>query len=236
MSKTILITGASSGIGLDIARTYDQLGWQVIGLARAGHKLEQAKTLLSERALLLATDVSDPVQVQTAAALIATRVPHLAVLVNNAGLGRFAPFTQLALADFDTVMDTNIRGMFIVTQTFLPLLKRPGGQIINISSMAGQNGYALGTAYCASKFAVRGFSEALREDLAKERIKVAVICPGLVDTAFFTDLSFAPKPGAALSPHQITQVVQTIIDQDESAAISEITIPSARFGLTNHHH
>ncbi len=174
--KTAIVTGASSGFGRSTARMLAAAGVRVAGGARRTERLE------TEIALQL--DVTDP---DSCARFVAAAVEQLGaidILVNNAGLalGR-APFDESSEEDERRVFETNVNGLVRMTRLCLPHL-RDGGHIVNLGSIAGRQAYEGAASYVASKFAVRGFTYALREDLLGRPIRITTVDPGLAETEF----------------------------------------------------
>jgi 3-hydroxy acid dehydrogenase/malonic semialdehyde reductase len=174
--KTAIVTGASSGIGAAIARALGAAGVRVAGGARRLDRVE------SDVALEL--DVTDPASCERFVAAAAAELGGVDVLVNNAGLalGR-DPFDDSTEADEEVVLETNVHGLIRMTRLVLPHL-RDGGHIVNLGSVAGRSAYPNGALYVTSKFAVHGFTQALREDLLGRPIRITNVAPGLVETDF----------------------------------------------------
>jgi len=186
--QVVVITGATSGIGLCAARAFAAAGAQVVGCGRDQDRLA---SLGREVALALTMDVTDPKAVDMASAAILDRFGRVDVLVNNAGVGLFKPFDETSVADMRRVMDVNVWGSVRVTKALLPAMIGAGrGAVVNVASVAGKRGYANHTAYCASKHAMIGWSEGLRCDLAGTGVKVVVICPPAVRTPFFENAGY----------------------------------------------
>jgi 3-hydroxy acid dehydrogenase / malonic semialdehyde reductase len=178
--KTAIVTGASSGIGLATAQALVAQGVQVAAGARRAERLDQ----IGEGSIGLPLDVTDP---ESCAAFVTRAVKELEgldILVNAAGLalGR-DPFTNSTEDDERVVIETNVNGLIRMTRLALPHL-REGGHIVNIGSVAGRQAYENGSLYVASKFAVRGFTYALREDLLGQPVRITTVDPGLVETDF----------------------------------------------------
>jgi 3-hydroxy acid dehydrogenase / malonic semialdehyde reductase len=174
--KTAIVTGASSGIGQATARALKEAGVRVAGGARRVDRLETD--------VKLELDVTDP---QSSERFVSTAVGELGgldILFNNAGLalGR-APFTDSTEEDEDAVFNTNVNGLVRITRLCLPHI-RDGGHIVNMGSIAGRQAYENGATYVTSKFAVRGFTYALREDLLGRPIRITTVDAGLVETEF----------------------------------------------------
>jgi 3-hydroxy acid dehydrogenase / malonic semialdehyde reductase len=174
--KTAIVTGASSGIGAATARALQREGARVAGGAR---RVDQA---VGEITLQL--DVMDPDSCERFVAEAVERLGGLDILVNGAGLalGR-EPFTNSTEDDEHVVLETNVNGLLRMTRLCLPHI-RDGGHIVNLGSIAGRQAYENGAVYVTSKFAVRGFTYALREDLLGRPIRLTTVDPGLVETDF----------------------------------------------------
>ncbi len=174
--RTAIVTGASSGIGAAIARALAAEGARVAGGARRVDRLETE--------IQLELDVTDPVSSERFVDEAVRELGGLDILVNNAGLGLGRdPFDNSSEEDEETVLETNVHGLLRMTRLCLPHL-RDGGHIVNMGSIAGRQAYENAAVYVASKFAVRGFTYALREDLLGRPIHLTTVDPGLVETNF----------------------------------------------------
>lgn len=189
MSKIILVTGASSGFGKAIATKFAAGGWNVIITGRRKEKLDElAKALKANygiKTLSLVFDVQDKKAVFDNLQNLPTEWQAINILVNNAGLalGRDS-FENANLEDWETMIDTNVKGLLYASKAVLPMLIKEKGHIINIGSTAGKEVYKDGNVYCASKHAVDAISKAQRIDLLPYHIKVTAIHPGAADTEF----------------------------------------------------
>lgn len=190
MQKTILVTGASSGFGKAIAEKFASEKWNCIITGRRKEKIEQLADSLQKtygiNVLPLVFDVQNKEAVFNSLGNLPAEWQSIDVVVNNAGLalGRDS-FEMASLTDWETMIDTNVKGLMFVTKAILPYLtERKKGHIINIGSTAGVEVYKDGNAYCASKHAVAALSKAMRIDLLPYKIKVTVIHPGAAETEF----------------------------------------------------
>lgn len=190
MEKIILITGATSGFGKAIAETFAAQGWNCIITGRREDRLLQLADELRDscnvNVLPLVFDVRDKEVVFATISQLPEAWQAIDVLVNNAGLalGR-DNFADASLDDWDTMIDTNVKGLLYMSKAVLPfMIQRGGGHIINIGSTAAKEVYPNGNVYCATKSAVEAISKAQRIDLLPHRIKVTAIHPGAVDTEF----------------------------------------------------
>lgn len=188
MNRTIFITGATSGFGAACARKFAAGGDHLILTGRRSERLEKLKQELGEQVqvLPLVFDVQDRDAVFAAVAGLPEKWRKIDVLINNAGLalGRDY-FEEGSLEDWETMIDTNVKGLLYVSKAVLPLLIATGnGHIINLGSVAGKEVYEKGNVYCGSKFAVDAISKSMRIDLLRHGIKVTAIHPGAADTEF----------------------------------------------------
>ena len=189
MSKIILVTGASSGFGKAIATKFAAGGWNVILTARRKEKLDELSKALESnygiKTLSLIFDMQDKKAVFDNLQNLPTEWQAINILVNNAGLalGRDS-FENANLEDWETMIDTNVKGLLYASKAVLPMLIKEKGHIINIGSTAGKEVYKDGNVYCASKHAVDAISKAQRIDLLPYQIKVTAIHPGAADTEF----------------------------------------------------
>lgn len=189
-TKTILITGATSGFGKACAERFAAEGHRLILNGRRQELLTRLKEELQHRhngeVLLLPFDVQNRAAVEAAISSIPENWQQIHILINNAGLalGRDL-FEEAAIDDWDTMIDTNIKGLLYVSRAVLPLMvNQQSGHIINIGSTAAKEVYERGNVYCASKAAVDSISKAMRTDLLRHRIKVTAIHPGAAETEF----------------------------------------------------
>jgi len=226
--KKAIVTGASSGIGASTARALAREGAFVAAGARRLDRLSE----LGEGVIALELDVTDP---ESAASFVASaehRLEGLDILVNNAGLalGRDL-FDESSEDDEEAVLETNVHGLIRMTRLCLPHLQA-GGHIVNIGSIAGRQAYERGALYVASKFAVRGFTYALREDLLGRPIRLTTVDPGLVETNF-SEVRFRGDEAAAakvyagvepLSPDDIAECVLFTLTRPPHVNVDELVV------------
>jgi 3-oxoacyl-[acyl-carrier protein] reductase len=225
-----LVTGGSRGIGRAIAHRLASLGASVAICGRDRVALaDTAKALgkSGQRIFSQIADVTLPADVTSLMANTEAALGPITILVNNAGIGLFGPAHEKTEADWDRVLDTNLKSVFLVSRAVVPsMIRRGAGDIINISSLAGKNTFAGGGIYCASKWGVIGLSGCMAEDLRDHGIRVSVICPGSVATEFS---SRGPKDSSkVLSPEDVAHAVETIVTQSPRSFISEIHVRPLR--------
>ena len=238
MAKYAFITGASSGIGRATALALAAKGYDLVIASRNLGKLQQVRADVEAQAAVKVTpvvlDVTDAAVIHavTQKALADFGAPD--VLVNDAGLARgLEPYAQTQEQDIMEMIDTNIKGLFLVTHALLPaMVERNTGHIVNLGSTAGLYAYAGAAVYCASKAAVKTFSDGIRIDVIDTDIKVTTIQPGIVETPFSTvrfhgDAARAANVYAgveALTPEDIADVIAYTIDQPRRVQISDVVI------------
>jgi len=190
MSKTILITGATSGFGKAIAERFASNGYTVCITGRRAERLweiaENLTAQFSVKVIPLVFDVRESVQVIAAIDNLKTQIDHRDILVNNAGLASgLSTIDEGNLDDWETMIDTNVKGLLYVTRQIAPMMReQTSGHIINIGSTAGKSVYKNGNVYCATKFAVDALTQATRIDMLPYGIKVTAINPGMAETEF----------------------------------------------------
>jgi NAD(P)-dependent dehydrogenase (short-subunit alcohol dehydrogenase family) len=228
-STTVLITGATAGIGRATAFAFGRAGYRVAALARTTPKVDALVAELRAEGIEAAgapADVSDPEGVRRAVARIVEELGDIGVLVNNAGVLIARPFEELTLEDWDTTMATNLRSLYVVTREVLPgMRRRREGTIVNVASLAGRNGFVGGTAYTASKHAVLGFARSLMLEVRREGVRVVTVCPGSVDTGMLRDQPMLPtNPERILRPEDVADAILHAVRLPGRALVSELDI------------
>jgi short-subunit dehydrogenase len=207
-----LDTGASSGIGRAAALEFARRGANLVLAARRGELLEEVARECRERGVDCRVVVTDVTQRADCEHLIET-AGTVDVLVNNAGFAIFDPFESARPEDLEAMMQTNYFGAVWCAQAVLPqMLARKNGTIVNVASIAGIMGYARMGGYCATKFAMIGFSETLRDEVLSRGVRVAMVCPGTVETQFFVKAERGKMPGAsrlilAIKPERVARAI-----------------------------
>ena len=228
--QVALVTGGSRGIGRAIARRLASMGSAVAVCGRDKGALKKVEEELHEHVTSVHSQVADVTNTADVEALVrnieATLGP-ISILVNNAGIGVFGPAHEKSEADWDRVINTNLKSVFLVSKAVVPSMIHQGrGDIINISSLAGKNAFAGGALYCASKWGVRGLTACMAEDLRGNNIRVAAIFPGSVATEFS---GRGPKDATkALTPDDVAHAVAMLVTQDPQSFLSEVDLRPLR--------
>jgi NAD(P)-dependent dehydrogenase (short-subunit alcohol dehydrogenase family) len=225
--KVALITGGNRGIGLAIARILARAGYSVVITARDASRLQAAKADLEHKGakvLALACDVSDAKSVDQLFAEVAGSFAKIDVLVNNAGVAQgLAPVAKLSVETWKQLIDINLTGTFLITRAALPLMSS-GGTIVNNLSIAAMRSFPGMAAYNASKAGALGFTNALREELRSNGIRVLALLPGAVDTEIWTQFwSDAPRE-KMVSAETVAEAVLHAVSVPASTTIDEIRI------------
>ena len=186
--KVAVVTGASRGIGQAAAVTLAQAGAAVVVTSRTEPELAELAARIERmggQALAVSADLTQEGDVERLKAATLERFSRVDILINNAGVGKYGPLASLSAADYDWMMNTNMRASFLCTAAFLPgMLERREGWVVFIASVAGLKGLPHETVYCATKFAQVGFAQALDYETREQGVKVSVIAPGGVHTHF----------------------------------------------------
>jgi len=200
--KAAIVTGASSGIGMETALALAARGYAVVLASRRRDRLEQVARRcdgLGGQGIPHAIDVADEHQVTELVDATVNRLGRVDVMVNNAGFGHFGPVCQVDAAEMRAIFDVNFFGVFYGCKAVAPvMIRQRSGHIFNVSSVIGKRGSPFHGAYCATKFAVCGLSDSMRVEMAPYNVRVTTVCPALTDTEFFG----AVRRGAARSKSQ----------------------------------
>ena len=229
--KIALVTGAGRGIGAAIALKLGGLGATTVvcgrTLARLQHTAGQIRSAGGESEPI-ACDVADWNSVEALANRVQKTFGRIDILVNNAGVGGFSgPLHTMPLEKWDTIFNTNLRGVFYTIRAFAPLMiASDGGDIINISSIAGKNPLPNGAAYGASKWGLNGLSYSVAEELRGHNIRVAVICPGSTYTEFSPHEGKSPEK--MLLPEDVAHAVAMLVTGRPQAFVSEVVLRPTR--------
>jgi short-subunit dehydrogenase len=210
--KTVVVTGASSGIGRAAALEFARRGANLVVAARRQELLDEVATACRALGVGCKTVVTD-VTLRSDCEHLIDVAGHVDILVNNAGFAIFDLFESAKPDDLESMMMTNYFGAVWCAQAVLPqMLARRSGTIVNVASIAGIMGYARMGGYCATKFAMIGFSETLRDEVLGRGVRVAMVCPGTVETDFFVKAERGKMPGAsrlilAIKPEKVARAI-----------------------------
>lgn len=225
--KVAFITGGSKGIGFGVARALSQLGVKVAITSRHKDEAQKAATEISKtgkaEVIGLEADVRDLESQKKAMDQVIQKWQKLDVLVANAGIGHFGSIEELTAEQWQQTIDTNLTGVFYSLKASIPHLKKTEGYIFTISSLAGTNFFAGGSAYNASKFGVTGFTQAAMLDLRDYNIKVTTIMPGSVAT-HFNDHTPSDKDAWKIQKEDIGELVVDLLKMNHRALPSKIEI------------
>jgi len=226
--KTALVSGGTKGIGKAIVKDLLSVGFDVALTARTVGDIEAVTAEFSsdarDRVMGVPADVREPEACASVVREVVGRFGGLDLLVNNAGVGKFAPIQEMSLEDWHVQIDTNLSGVFYLSRAAIPPLRESRDSwILNIGSLAGRNTFAGGVAYNASKFGLLGMTEAMMLDLRYEGIRVSHIMPGSVDTGF-GDRPAGQKDGWALTPEDVSRAVLDLLRYPGNALPSRVEL------------
>jgi NAD(P)-dependent dehydrogenase (short-subunit alcohol dehydrogenase family) len=226
--KVVLITGASRGIGLAMAKALGQEGARLILVARNRGRLEQAAAQAPGAVMSAVIDVTKPGDVKRLFATVQKRIGRLDVLINNAGVFTFKPFRKTTLDDWWRNLATNLTSIFLTTQAALRLLKRSRGDVVNILSISSRVAFANCSAYTASKFGALGLTDVLRRELHAQGIRVTAILPGMTNTRMKKEFDFPLHGQDLLQPEDVAAAVLSALVQPRRATVEEILVMPSR--------
>ena len=228
-NKIVVITGASSGIGEAAAIQFAKNGANIVLVGRRKEKLTEVEKKLSKyniQTLVCSCDVSNKSQVKEMSKTILEKFGRIDILVNNAGFAIYGKVSDLAIEQIENQMGTNYFGMIYCIKNFLPtMLEQKSGHIVNVASVAGSFGLPGIASYCATKFAMLGFSEGLKHELKGTGIGVTVVSPIMVRTNFFDNPSFASMPKHSSTSLSADHVAKAILRAANSSRL-EIIVPA----------
>lgn len=226
IKRTILVTGASSGIGRAIAKKMLQQGHFVIGASRDCKKFKTKHKNFS----FIEIDFSQLDTIKSIIKLLVKQYPLLDVVIFSAGYGKFGSIEQFSYRQIEQLLTVNFTSQALITSSIIASLKeKKHSNLIYIGSEAALKGSRKGSIYCASKFALRGFTQALRDECRTSSVRVSLINPGMVKTSFFDELNFQPgdEESQALLPEDIAETVNYILNSSRHSDIDEINLNPA---------
>lgn len=229
--RVALVTGASSGIGEATARSFHAAGYKVALLARRADRIESIAAELGEGAIAVTADVTDRDALVAAAAQVRQVLGRVDILVNNAGIMLLGPFSSEQREDYKRMVDVNLLGAITVTEVLLDQLVDGGGDIVNISSVAGRTARAGNGVYAATKWAINGWSESLRQEVLPD-VRVTLIEPGVVATELPTHITHEGTNAAVnelyaeakVTADDVAEVITFAVQRPKHLAINEILL------------
>ena len=224
-NKIAVITGASSGIGAEFSKALIEKGATVYGLARREEKLKKLRNELGERFIPIKADVANKDEIERFVQETFSQAPLPDILINNAGLGGFTPVDELSTAEWEHMLNVNLSGIFYLTRLIVPLMKANSNvtHIVNIASVAGLISNPNFSAYNATKFGVRGFSNALMKELRSFGIKVTCFYPGSISTEFFERLG-SEVHANMMQGKDVAKVMINVLETPDNFLIDEIVM------------
>ena len=222
--KTVLVTGASRGIGLAIAQALDRESAKLVLVARNRGPLLRASRQISGCVMATAADVTKPAEVKRLFADVKKRAGTLDVLINNAGIFTYKPFAKTTLNDWRPNIETNLTSIFLTTQAAFPLLRRSHGDVVNILSVSSRVAFPNCSAYTAAKFGAWGLTSVLRRELRADGIRVMAVMPGMTDTRMKDEFDFSVPSKDLLQPDDVAAAVVSALAQPRRATVEEILL------------
>ncbi|MBH69275.1 MAG: hypothetical protein CMM58_13050 [Rhodospirillaceae bacterium] len=227
VQRCVLVTGSSSGIGRAISETLLEAGYKVVGIARDQSKFKPANRDYYPYTI----DLSNLDKATTVIKSILRQHNEISVLISNAGYGKFQPIENFSQQQIEKFLDLNLTIHILICQLLVRHLKRrSGGNIIIMGSEAGLSGKRKSTLYSAAKFGLRGFSQALRDEVSSKDISVSLINPGFVRTPFFNEIGFRPGEDNknAIEALDVARVVANILEARPGTVVEEVNMSPAR--------
>ncbi|NUN67698.1 SDR family oxidoreductase [Pseudanabaena biceps] len=226
--KKAIVTGASSGIGKEVALRLLQLGAQVSIVSRNPDRV-LSELPAGHNAKGYAIDLSEVQQVATQIQAIATDMGGVDILINNAGMAYIGELIDMPLAEWQKLFDLNLTSVFQCLQAVLPTMRsQKSGTIINVASIAGKQGFPNWAAYCASKFALLGLTQAIAAEEQPHGLKIMSICPGSVDTPLWDTLGDKVPPSfnraAMLRPESVADAIMTLVTLPHDAIVNDLVL------------
>ncbi|WP_102273179.1 SDR family NAD(P)-dependent oxidoreductase [Cytobacillus massiliigabonensis] len=216
--KSIIITGAGSGLGKELAIRYSRQGYHLLLIGRTLKKLKDVEAQIqaeNRQADSFAVDISSPLEIQTFMRKAAEDFSIYGV-INNAGIGHFGPFEQMPHAEIEEMFRINVLGTIYISQAVMPyLVKNNEGFVMNIISTAGLRGKKNESGYAASKFAVRGFTESLQIEYSQTGVNIKAVYMGGMDTPFWDHNNFITDKSRLRSPAEIADIILANIEKDK---------------------
>ena len=226
--KVAVVTGASKGIGKALAFAFARAGAKVVLAARTRETLEQVALELREsgaEAFAVPTDVTNAEAVKQLIQQTLDTYQHVDILINNAGIGHFGPVVDFDPDDWDTVLNSNLKAVYLCTKYALPsMLEKGGGQIINVLSIAAKVAFEASGAYCAAKAGALALTKVLASEVRQQNIRVTAVLPGSVHTPFWDNIPEHPDFEQMLTPEHVADTVISVCQQPLGMVTEEIVV------------
>jgi NAD(P)-dependent dehydrogenase (short-subunit alcohol dehydrogenase family) len=227
--KNAVVTGGTRGIGLAVSSALLEKGANVLICSRKADEVDKIvgnlRSRFADRVLGMSCDVTKYPQVREMFTKLEKEMGGVDLLINNAGIGLFKPAAETLAEEWDATISTNLSGVFYCSREAIPQMRRRGGgYIINIGSLAGKQAFANASAYCASKYGLIGFSEALMQEVRHDHIKVSLVMPGSVNTSFGGHREDAAASVWKLLPEDVAQVVVDLLAMPARALPSRVEL------------
>jgi NADP-dependent 3-hydroxy acid dehydrogenase YdfG len=228
INKTVIVTGASKGIGKAISKVFAKKGYNLVLVSRSEEALKKVKEDLDKygnKIIVIPADITKSTDVKNVYKQVFSKFARVNVLVNNAGTGIFKPIEKITSKDWDTVMNLNAKGTFLMTRELISHFKEAKeGMIINILSDVAKRTFRFGSLYTASKYAQLAFTDTVRKELQAYGIRVTNILPGITATEFAGNDPDDPSAKKYLKPENISRSVDYIISAPKHIVVDEITL------------
>ena len=226
--KVVVVTGASKGIGKAIAFAFAAAGAKVVLAARTRETLEQVTAELKENgaeALAVPTDVTSVDAVKQLIQRTLDAYQHVDILINNAGIGHFGPVVDFDPDDWDAVLNSNLKAVYLCAKYVLPsMLEQGSGQIINVLSIAAKVTFQASSAYCAAKAGALALTKVLASEVRQQNIRVTAVLPGSVHTPFWDGVPEHPDFEQMLTPEHVAGTVVSVCQQPPGMVTEEIVV------------
>jgi short-subunit dehydrogenase len=211
--KSVIVTGAGTGLGRELALRYANVGYHLILVGRSLETLQEVKGLIHD-SLIMVMDIRNKQDVDEKIRFI-MKSYKVTGLINNAGIGYFGPFEKMKENEMEQMLQTNVLGTMYMTQAVLPFIsERSGSFVMNIISTAGLRGKVNEAAYVASKFAVRGFTESLQKEYEQKPVHISAVYMGGMNTPFWDHSNHVKDPSRFRSPSEVAELIFSKRDQD----------------------
>lgn len=229
-ASVAVVSGGGSGLGREIALELARRGYDLALLGRRQAPLEETLALAGgrESGILLPCDVRDAVALERCAEEIRSRWGGADLVVPAAGVAAIAPMEQISPEDFDAIVDTNLTGVFLLIRALLPAMKERGrGWVFPILSLAARRGFPGWSAYCASKWGLRGLVAALREELRGTGVRITALYPGATDTPIWDRLPGEWNRASMVPPREVARALGFVLESDPSTLVEEVHLGPA---------